>query len=119
MFLVLSHSSQDVNRTGWVRYKVNDPEKIASHMFGVAILGMLVRDPDVDRDRSALFEFNRPAPLRSSFFRVVKMGLVHDVAECIVGDITPHDPVSNEEKARLEQARSRLLSFESTLSRLS
>ena len=31
------------------------------------------------------------------------MGLVNDMAESIVGDITPHDPISNEEKARLEQ----------------
>lgn len=40
------------------------------------------------------------------------MGLVHDMAESIVGDITPHDPVTNEEKARLEQ----VLSFTPSLS---
>lgn len=33
------------------------------------------------------------------------MALVHDMAECIVGDITPSDNVSKEEKYRREQAR--------------
>lgn len=32
----------------------------------------------------------------------IKIALVHDIAECIVGDITPHDPVPKEEKSRLE-----------------
>lgn len=30
------------------------------------------------------------------------MALIHDVAESIVGDITPHDGVSNEDKHKLE-----------------
>lgn len=30
------------------------------------------------------------------------MALVHDLAESLVGDITPHDGVSKEEKYRLE-----------------
>jgi len=34
--------------------------------------------------------------------KCIKMSLVHDLAESLVGDITPHCNVSNEEKARLE-----------------
>lgn len=34
--------------------------------------------------------------------RCTKMALIHDMAECIVGDITPVDGVSKEEKARRE-----------------
>ena len=30
------------------------------------------------------------------------ISLVHDMAECIVGDITPSDPVSAEDKHRME-----------------
>ena len=30
------------------------------------------------------------------------MALVHDLAECIVGDITPHCGVSKEDKHRME-----------------
>jgi putative hydrolase of HD superfamily len=34
--------------------------------------------------------------------KCIKIALVHDIAESIVGDITPIDPVSKEEKSRLE-----------------
>ena len=35
--------------------------------------------------------------------RLMKICLMHDVAEAVVGDITPHDPVTKEEKRRLEE----------------
>eukprot|EP00170_Pyropia_yezoensis_P009483 contig_41929_g9519 len=34
----------------------------------------------------------------------MKLALVHDLAEALVGDITPHDGVSGEEKERRERA---------------
>jgi len=37
------------------------------------------------------------------YCRCVKMALVHDIAECIVGDITPHDGVSKTDKHFREQ----------------
>lgn len=39
----------------------------------------------------------------SPFFRLLKMAIVHDLAECIVGDITPHCGVSKEEKLSREK----------------
>lgn len=36
--------------------------------------------------------------------RCMKLSLVHDMAECIVGDITPSDNVSKAEKHRREEA---------------
>ena len=33
----------------------------------------------------------------------IKMALVHDLAECIVGDITPFDGISKEEKSQREK----------------
>ena len=36
--------------------------------------------------------------------KCVKMALVHDIAEAIVGDITPHDPVTPAEKHAREAA---------------
>lgn len=38
------------------------------------------------------------------FFRCIRLALVHDMAECIVGDIAPSDNVSKEEKHRREEA---------------
>lgn len=35
--------------------------------------------------------------------KALKLCIVHDMAECIVGDITPHCGVPKEEKLRLEQ----------------
>lgn len=37
------------------------------------------------------------------FDRCVKMALAHDMAECIVGDLTPYDDVSKDEKFKQEE----------------
>lgn len=36
-------------------------------------------------------------------YRLVKMAVVHDLAEAVVGDITPYDGVSKEVKRRREE----------------
>ena len=36
--------------------------------------------------------------MQNSFIRCIKIALVHDLAECIVGDITPYCGISREEK---------------------
>jgi len=41
----------------------------------------------------------------SNHCRCVKLTLVHDMAECIVGDIVPSDGVSKEEKHRKEKVK--------------
>jgi len=38
-------------------------------------------------------------------FRVIKMALVHDMAEAIVGDITPSCGVSQVDKYNMEKVR--------------
>jgi putative hydrolases of HD superfamily len=37
------------------------------------------------------------------------MALVHDLAESIVGDITPHDNVTKEEKRNMEEKAFKLI----------
>ena len=39
------------------------------------------------------------------FSRCIRMALVHDLAESLVGDITPYDNVSKDEKFRRELVR--------------
>jgi len=52
----------------------------------MSMLAFALRDPAVNRDR------------------LIKICLVHDLAEALVGDITPHDKrVSKEEKRFLEE----------------
>ena len=40
--------------------------------------------------------------------RCVMLAVVHDLAEASVGDVTPHQGISKEEKERLETVRARL-----------
>ncbi len=39
----------------------------------------------------------------SLFTRCIQLSLVHDMAECIVGDLTPSDNVTKDEKHALER----------------
>ncbi|UYV80252.1 HDDC2 [Cordylochernes scorpioides] len=65
---------QTEKRNGWLLNKIANPESIADHMYRMAILSMLL-----DADGSQGIDKTK----------CVKLALLHDVAECIVGDITP------------------------------
>lgn len=75
-----------LDRAGWKRVGVAAPESVAAHSFGVALAALLHCPPDLNREK------------------VLIMALLHDLAEALVGDITPHDGVSPEEKHQREQA---------------
>jgi putative hydrolase of HD superfamily len=66
---------------------VKHGESISDHMYRMAIISMCA-----------------PASLRAkiNLDRCVRLSLVHDMAELIVGDITPVDGVSKPEKSRRE-----------------
>lgn len=83
-FLTVGQLKQ-IKRTGWVRCNVAFPESVSDHMYRMSIISMAVASA-CDRDHA------------------MKMALAHDVAECIVGDITPHCGISNDEKHRREEA---------------
>ncbi|EWC44986.1 hypothetical protein DRE_01045 [Drechslerella stenobrocha 248] len=83
-FLHIIDRLKHIPRTGWVVDGIEKPETIASHMYRMAILAMLCPDGLADRDRC------------------IRMALVHDIAESVVGDFTPMDPISKEEKYRRE-----------------
>ncbi|XP_010268406.1 PREDICTED: HD domain-containing protein 2-like [Nelumbo nucifera] len=85
-FLTLCHRLKTTKRTGWVRKGIQGPESIADHMYRMGLMALIASDiPGIDRDRC------------------IKMAIVHDIAEAIVGDITPLDGVSKLEKSRMEQ----------------
>jgi putative hydrolase of HD superfamily len=89
--------TQRTLRAGWVRRGVPAPESVAAHSWRMALIAMLAPQGAgaVDRDR------------------LVRMALVHDLAEAIVGDITPADGVPRDEKHRREAAA--LAQLEATL----
>ncbi|XP_059837484.1 HD domain-containing protein 2 [Hypanus sabinus] len=74
-----------VSRTGWVYRNVKNPESVSDHMYRMAIMAFLIEDPNLNKERC------------------IKLALVHDMAECIVGDIAPADNISKEEKYRREE----------------
>jgi len=85
--LARSRQLKLTKRAGWVQRDVKRPETVAEHSFRVALMALLVApqsDEGVDADRC------------------VRMALVHDLAECVVGDITPNDGVSDEDKHAME-----------------
>lgn len=77
---------KETKRTGWVLKDIPNPETVADHSYGVFMLTMsLANELDVDSDK------------------LMKMSLIEDIGESIIGDITPHDDVSEEEKIDREE----------------
>lgn len=73
-------------RTGWVDrdVPVAKVETISDHMYRMSIISMLIPNEEVNTDKC------------------VKIAVIHDIAESLVGDITPFEGVSKEEKHRRE-----------------
>ncbi|XP_003700151.2 5'-deoxynucleotidase HDDC2 isoform X1 [Megachile rotundata] len=84
-FMELLGRLKHMKRTGWVIRNIPDPETIAGHMYRMAMLSFLV-DNEENLDK----------------VKIMQMALIHDLAECIVGDITPHCGIPPDEKHRLE-----------------
>lgn len=85
---------KETARAGWKLRGIDRPESVADHSFRLALLALVLAprtDPPVDVQRC------------------VAMALVHDLAESIVGDITPYDGVAAEEKRRREEEAMRRL----------
>ncbi|MFC1474870.1 HD domain-containing protein [bacterium] len=76
-----------VARAGWMRRGVELPESVADHSFRTAFIAMMLAER-LDLD----------------VLKLVKMCLVHDLAESVTGDITPFDGVGPGEKRKLEEA---------------
>ncbi|XP_043717440.1 5'-deoxynucleotidase HDDC2-like [Telopea speciosissima] len=86
-FLTLCHRLKTTKRKGWINHGIKGPESIADHMYRMALMALITGDlPGVNRERC------------------IKIAIVHDIAEAIVGDITPSDGVPKAEKSRREQA---------------
>jgi putative hydrolase of HD superfamily len=79
---------KDVQRQGWVNAGVPSPESVAAHSWGMAVLALKLCPDDL------------------SLERVLKLCLVHDVPEIMVGDLTPDDDRTTkaaDERAAMER----------------
>ena len=86
---------KSIKRAGWLRTSLcktaDDVESVAAHSWGAAWLALLMCPDGIRLER------------------VLELALIHDLAEIITGDITPHDGISADQKASLEAAAFRKL----------
>lgn len=82
-------------RQGWLKRGVPESraESVADHSFGTALLALLLAE-----SLAASSEFSGLDPRRC-----IEMALVHELGEVYVGDITPVDGVSKDEKYERER----------------
>ena len=84
-FFNISAKLKKIPRQGWIdKLSINSPESVADHTFSMAIMGMIFSD---------LENYNTE--------KILKIILLHDLAESITDDMTP-EQISKEEKTILE-----------------
>ncbi|KAK3842070.1 MAG: HD domain-containing protein [Linnemannia gamsii] len=86
-FLHIVEKLKRTKRTGWVNNGIKPAESIADHMYRMGIMTMLIDEKTAGVDKN----------------RCIKMAIVHDLAESLVGDITPYDGVTVEDKHTQER----------------
>ena len=76
---------KNISRQGWVdKLSLKHPESVADHSYSMAIMGMVISD---------LENYNSE--------KILKMILLHDLAESKIGDYTPNQ-ISIENKIKIE-----------------
>lgn len=90
-------------RTGWVRRGVPQYESVADHSWRVAALALLLDSGNDVVGKNALNatkDDHDQCTRRESLdiAKCMQMAVVHDLAECLVGDIAPGDNISIEDK---------------------
>ncbi|CAF1402271.1 unnamed protein product [Adineta steineri] len=84
-FLLYVGQAKRTFRTGWVLHGVEKVESVADHMYRMAVMSLLL-----------------PTVAEESKVRCMKLALVHDLAESVVGDLTEFDGIPKSEKHRRE-----------------
>ncbi len=84
-FLKTAVNLKKISRQGWIdKLSLDCPESVADHSYSMAIMGMVISDlQNYDSEK------------------IIKMILLHDLAESRIGDHTPEE-LSKEEKKKLE-----------------
>ncbi|KIV98444.1 uncharacterized protein PV09_09742 [Verruconis gallopava] len=70
-----------IKRSGWKLRGIHEPESVADHTFRVALICLIATALDDEKRKRAVY-----------------MALIHDMGEAIIGDITPSDGISPEQK---------------------
>ncbi|KAL4445072.1 hypothetical protein ABPG74_018800 [Tetrahymena malaccensis] len=92
-FAKLAGELKSLKRTGWTHFPgIKEVESVADHSWRMSLFCMLfAKDKTID------------------FERCIKFAIIHDLAEVIVGDITPRDGISEDQKHKMEDEGIKLL----------
>ena len=84
-FYLLATSLKDRIRSGWNKWNIDRQrvESVAEHIYGTCILAIAIDS-----------EFN----LNIDIYKVVMMMVLHEIEEVKIGDLTPFDKITAEEK---------------------
>ena len=87
-FYLLATSLKDKIRTGWKNWNIDRQriESVAEHIYGTCILAIAIDT-----------EFN----LNIDIYKVVMMLTLHEIEEVKIGDLTPFDKITREEKRKM------------------
>jgi len=84
-FFKNSVNLKNIPRQGWVdKLSIINPESVSDHSYSMAIMCMIISD---------LKNLNSE--------KILKMALLHDLAESLIGDLTP-EQIDKESKKKLE-----------------
>jgi putative hydrolase of HD superfamily len=84
-FFKTAANLKKIHRQGWIeKLSLDSPESVADHSYSMAVISMVISDlENYDSEK------------------ILKMVLLHDLAESKIGDFTP-EQLSNEKKSKLE-----------------
>ena len=65
---------KNIPRQGWIeKLEINDSESVADHSYSTSVMSMILSDLEGINSE-----------------KIIRMALLHDLAESIIGDITPN-----------------------------
>jgi len=84
-FFKTAANLKKISRQGWIdKLSLDNPESVADHSYSMAVMSMVISDlENYDSEK------------------ILKMVLLHDLAESKIGDHTP-EQLSNEKKIKIE-----------------
>ena len=87
-FYLLANQLKDKLRNGWIQWNIDRKrvESVAEHIYGTCILAIAI-DSEFD--------------LNVDLYKVVMMLVLHEIEEVKIGDITPFDNITKQEKRKL------------------
>ncbi len=93
-FFKITTNLKKIPRKGWTsKLGILSPESVADHTFSMATIAMVLSDLQ-----------------KLDTQKVLKMSLLHDIAESITGDLTPEDISKNEKNALENKTIDKILS---------